>query len=99
MTAARLGIPEHEFWRMTPREFSRRAGVYRDQMEARQKEEEARFFNTLNAFGVVMTGKKWKWQTPGAEREEPEDFEERERRAMQKHLAYIAKRRAEKGQA
>ena len=45
--------------------------------------EEARFYSTLNAFGIVMVGKKWKWVSPQST---PKDFGEREKRAYERHL-------------
>lgn len=64
MMAARVGVSEQRFWKMLPRELERLVRAYRERMEARQKLEEARFYNTLNAFGAVMAGDKWKWVKP-----------------------------------
>ena len=54
---------------MTPRSFMRQIEAYNWRMEQQAKLQsrvlEAQYFNTLNAFGVVMVGKKWEWQSPG----------------------------------
>ena len=69
-----------------------RAAQVRHERDAHKERRE--FFNTLNAFGSVMAGKKWRWQTPRHEAEEVDDFEEREDRALRR-LAEKRQRRAE----
>lgn len=85
-----MGISERDFWAMLPREFMRRVDVHNEQQEHANKQaeatEEARFYNTLNAVGLAMTGKEWKWISP---EEEPKDIEERWERAYARHLRRI----------
>lgn len=90
MLAARLGISERRFWTMLPRELNRLARANRERMEARQKVEEARFYNMLNALGVVMIGDRWEWQGP-KEKTNAETIEDRWERALARERTYKAK--------
>ena len=81
-----MGIPEREFWSILPREFKRRAKVFREEMRAKQDVEKYRHFSRLNAAGLAFNGKNWKWIDPDG-RSVPEDFEERERAALARHNA------------
>lgn len=94
MLAARLGISERRFWTMLPRELDRLARAHRERVEARmetqQRMEQARFYNMLNALGVVMVGDKWEWQEP-KEKTNAEIIEDRWERALAREKAYKAK--------
>lgn len=72
---------------MLPREFVRRIAAHREHQKAMVEREEHRFYNMLNAFGSVMAGKKWTWQSPSREPSRREDLNERFERAYARHLA------------
>ena len=95
MTATRIGVSDAEFWTMIPGEFERRVKVFIERQKQEADRDKARFYDMLNAFGVVHVGKKWKWQLPPNEIEPVENFEERAARV----LARLAERRQQRAVA
>lgn len=67
--------------------------AFQESLDRESQQEQHRFYNTLNAFGLVMAGKKWKWVTPGNDAKPVEDLGAREARIL-KHLAERRQRRA-----
>ena len=95
LQAARLRIYEKEFWSLSPKALDRRFAAHEWREKRRGEEmkhqEEARHYNTLNAFGSVMI-EDWEWVSPPEEGSEgPLRLEEREQRALEREREYIEK--------
>lgn len=81
--AARIDLPERDFWQMTHAQFLRAEKAWQDRKMGQ-------FFDMLNALGSVWHGKDWTWQEPGKDSRK-ENFDR-----MKAAMAALNQRRREK---
>lgn len=72
-------------------------GAARTRRKREESLEKTRFYNTLNAFGLVMRGRDWHWQSPKGEgvHNKPALLQRIEK-AEREHQEYVEKRQREK---